>query len=212
MDNTRTSFNDVAGNQLRKAVAPLVHALARAGVTPNQLTVASCILSTAAAAFIIVDLWVPAAVIFAVGGLLDVLDGALARSIRATTPGGALLDSVLDRVSDGALFFALALYYFNGGLVGPGVLALLAWMGAYLTSYVRARGHALGADFAGGLATRAHRIAILALGLLLENWIAGLMPWALALLAVLGLATAAYRLVKTTDALNTGANGDMAKK
>lgn len=197
------SFDLLAETRLRAALSSLVAVMARHGVTPSQLTISGCVLSLLAAALIVAGLWKTAAVIFIIAGLFDVLDGSLARSTRVATPSGALLDSVLDRVSDGAVFFALTLFYFGNDVRWPAIFAMLAWFGAFLTSYVRARGAALGTDIASGLVTRAHRVVILTLGLVLETWVTGSMPWILAALAALGLGTAVYRLVKGMNVLET---------
>ena len=49
-----------------------------------------------------------AALVFVVGSLLDILDGALARAGGKTTPFGAFIDSTTDRVSEGFMLTAIA--------------------------------------------------------------------------------------------------------
>ena len=49
-----------------------------------------------------------AAVVFVLGSLLDILDGALARAGGKTTPFGAFIDSTTDRVSEGFMLAAIA--------------------------------------------------------------------------------------------------------
>src|SRR5262245_60568272 len=94
---------------VRTAFDPMGRSLVRAGVSPDAIT----LLGTAGV--------VAAAVIFAARGqlvvatiiitlccLLDVLDGAMARARGTSSRYGALLDSTMDRVADGAIFGSLA--------------------------------------------------------------------------------------------------------
>ena len=59
------------------------------------------------------------ALLFVVGSLLDILDGALARTSGKGTPFGAFLDSTLDRLSDAAL--AIAALAADGKMTGKDV-------------------------------------------------------------------------------------------
>ena len=85
--------------------------------------------------------------IFLLAGLFDLLDGALARYMEKTTSFGALFDSTVDRVTEGALF--LSFIFITGAAVWPYdvtwqlVLIFLAMIGSFLTSYIRARAEGL---------------------------------------------------------------------
>lgn len=130
--------------------------------------------------------------------LSDGLDGQLARLSSKSSKYGAFLDSSLDRVSDGAIFGAIILYF-----AGPvhsqlwAGIALWALVTGQVTSYVRARGEALGLEATGGVAARADRIAIAVLGLVL----AGVgVPYALQVavlvLALLSTWTVGHRMLR----------------
>ena len=95
----------------------------------------------------------------------DMLDGAVARARGTSGPWGAFLDSTLDRVGDGAIFGALALWYAGRGddltLCAVAIYDLVA--GA-VTSYAKARAESLGMTANVGIAERSERlIAILVL-------------------------------------------------
>ena len=95
-----------------KSMAAIARPLARAGVSPNAVTVAACLVGVATVPLAMIDGWVgPAAACLAVivSGLLDALDGAVAVQSGRTTSVGFLLDSALDRLSDAALPAALAI-------------------------------------------------------------------------------------------------------
>jgi len=177
-----------AERAIRLAVDPIVRALVRAGLTPNQLTITGCLLTLAAAVLVFSGNWIYAGTLFFLASSLDMLDGSLARAQGTAGSSGALLDSVLDRVSEGAIFSAIAIYYASYADIAGVALAVAAGLGAYLTSYVRARGQSLGADYPGGMIKRAERVIILCIG-----FFANVMPWALAVLTILGTATAAHR-------------------
>src|ERR687885_1494963 len=91
----------------RRLASRSIVGLARTRVTPNALTAAGVALCAAAAVLVFFEnrdellyYWLGAAV-FVVGSILDILDGALARTSGKGTTFGAFLDSTTDRVSEG---------------------------------------------------------------------------------------------------------------
>jgi CDP-diacylglycerol--glycerol-3-phosphate 3-phosphatidyltransferase len=103
-------------------------------------------------------------------GFFDILDGALARLTHKVTSFGALLDSTLDRVSEGLLLLSVLTFgLLNNQLDVMVILVGFALLGSMLVSYIRARAEALGLECQAGLFTRPERVTVLALGLLLSN-------------------------------------------
>ena len=134
-----------------KAAAAVARPLARAGVSPNMVTVAALVMALLAVPLAAVDGWIgPAAACLAVtlSGLLDSLDGAVAVQAGRATRVGFLLDSALDRIADAAFPAALAIAA-NGGTEGIAASGG-AWLAAGATAacwwleYVRARGSLAG--------------------------------------------------------------------
>lgn len=126
-----------------RAAAAVARPLARAGVSPNMVTVAALLVAVAAVPLAAIDGWPgPAAACLAVtvSGLLDSLDGAVAVQAGRTTRVGFLLDSALDRIADAAFPAALALT--AGG--GTAWLAVAATAACWWLEYVRARGSLAG--------------------------------------------------------------------
>src|SRR6058998_27064 len=79
--------------------------------------------------------------------LFDVLDGTVARRSNRSSTFGAFLDSTLDRLADGFVLGGLAVFYATSRLhasVPMIIVCLLGLIGAFLTSYTRARAEALG--------------------------------------------------------------------
>src|SRR5436853_7461641 len=124
--------------------------LARTRVTPNALTTAGVSLCLAASVLVFFEnrnewlFYWAGAIVFVIGSVLDILDGALARVGGKTTPFGAFLDSTTDRVGEGAMLAAIALVFSQHGKDWAVVVAVAAVVGSFLVSYTRARAEALG--------------------------------------------------------------------
>src|SRR5437763_3291555 len=124
--------------------------LARTRVTPNALTTAGVSLCLAASVIVFFEnrgewlfYWL-GAVLFVVGSILDILDGALARAGGKTTPFGAFLDSTTDRVGEGAMLGAITLVFHRHGNEVALAFAMAAIAGSFLVSYTRARAESIG--------------------------------------------------------------------
>lgn len=167
-----------------RVVRPVAEWLIRLGVRPNLITSGSALVVVAAGAAFGLGAVRLAAVCLLVSGLLDVLDGAVARRGGMTSAFGAFLDSTLDRVGDAALFAGIAVYLrtaSGGALSAVGLLAVLAALsGSLLVSYARARAEALGIVCRQGIAQRAERI----LGIAVPTLIFGAGPGGILLLAI----------------------------
>lgn len=186
----------LVGRWLRLAHA-LGRPLARAGVSPWLLTalgvlVAAAALAPAAAG----GRWLAlAALLVAVSGLLDSLDGAVAVVGGRESRAGFVLDSVADRASDAANLGAIWLAGADAWVcvVGGGL--------AFLAEYVRARAGQAGMSEVGVVTVgeRATRVAVAA-AFLLAGAVAG-PPWpelgAWAWLVLAAVATAQLLVVTT---------------
>jgi CDP-diacylglycerol--glycerol-3-phosphate 3-phosphatidyltransferase len=144
---------------------PVSEWLIRAGVTPNAITTAGAVVVVlSAVAFGLGWIRIGGALLLG-SGILDTLDGQVARTGGKSTKFGAFYDSTLDRVGDGATFIGIATYL----LTAPGVrfrvvgvvLAMVAVLSSLLVSYARARAEGLGLDCKVGLVQRAERILLI---------------------------------------------------
>jgi CDP-diacylglycerol--glycerol-3-phosphate 3-phosphatidyltransferase len=173
---------------------PLVRVLAKTPVTPNALSWSGFILALGAAALVINGYPLAAGIVVLVAGFFDILDGALARRVKKVTPFGAVLDATLDRLSEGVILLAImAVYAIQPWLTGV-LLVGAALILSQLVSYIRARAEAQGLACKVGIFTRAERVVILALGLLLSYFTPAL-AIALAIIAVFSLVTVIQRVV-----------------
>src|SRR5918911_5330905 len=150
--------------------------LARSRVTPNALTASGVLLCAIASVLVYFEYrnellyyWV-GAVVFVVGSILDILDGALARAGGKQTPFGAFLDSTTDRVSEGFMLGAIALVFARHGNDIALAFVFAAAVGSFLVSYTRARAEALGLRGDVGIGSRAERVVVITAGLVFAPW------------------------------------------
>jgi archaetidylinositol phosphate synthase len=170
---------------LSSAVRPVASSVASMGITPNQITVIGFFVSILAAYFFFSSLPLGGGLLILLTGFFDILDGAVAKVSGKVTRFGGVLDSTLDRYSDMVIIGAIIL----GGLCDP-VWGILAMVGSFMVSYVRARGEVEGVRMAGiGLMERAERLIVLtAAALLGYTWVG------IILLAILTNFTSLQRL------------------
>lgn len=168
--------------------------LRRLGLTPNHVSILGLLLAFLSAftywrwhfhpLFLIL-----APLLMLASGLLDAMDGAIARIYGEATKFGGFFDSLLDRYADAIILCGIML----GGLteISWGLAAL---MGSLLVSYTRARAEAAGVKMESvGLAERAERIVILALASFLSYFWLDALNWGIILLAVLANFTVVQR-------------------
>lgn len=178
-----------------------VDALIRAGVRPNTITtIGTGFVLVSALAYAFGHLRLGGALLL-VSGIVDTLDGQVARGSAQVTRFGAFYDSTLDRVGDGATFIGLGIFFMTAPEVAwrvPAViLCMVAILASLLVSYARARAEGLGIDCRVGIAQRAERI----LGLGLVSLVFGasmrsqVLAAVVALLAVASIITVVQRFV-----------------
>jgi CDP-diacylglycerol--glycerol-3-phosphate 3-phosphatidyltransferase len=161
--------------------------------TPNQITVAGLALNVVAAALVVGEHFVWATVVFIAGSILDILDGALARTHGKLTPFGGFLDSTTDRLSEGLILGAIAIVLADQGhLVALGCV-FVALVGSFLVSYTRAKAEALGVRGEAGLMARAERVVLIAAVLPFAGL--GALPYLIYVLAALTTVTVIQRIV-----------------
>lgn len=146
---------------------PIVRALARAGATPNQVTLAALALSTAAGALVallpayhVVLLLVPLTMFVRMA--LNAVDGMLAREHGMQTVLGGFLNELADVLSDCALYlpFALVLPAYAWLVLA---LVLLAVIGEYAGVIAQALGGTRRYDGPMGKSDRAFLFGLIAL-------------------------------------------------
>lgn len=179
-------------------VEPVARGLLRAGVSPNAVTVAG----TAGVVVSAIALGarghlVAGALVVTAFALTDMLDGTMARLRGGSTRFGALLDSSMDRIADGAIFGAVAYWLATIGDRWGVVAALICLAGGQIVSYVKARAEGLGMTCDVGIAERTERLLTVGVGGLLTGGLG--VSWgltaALWVLAVFTVITIGQRMV-----------------
>jgi len=165
----------------------IVRPLARAGVSPNVLTLCGFLAMLPVAYLLAKGHERVGGLLIIFVGLFDALDGALARMTGKVTPFGAFFDSTLDRFSEIALYLGL-LYLYRGATLET-VLIYLTITGSLMVSYTRARAEGLGVECKVGFFSRLERMAVLVVGLILEQTLL-----ALIVLAIFSNLTALQRI------------------
>jgi archaetidylinositol phosphate synthase len=132
------------------------------GLTPNIVSLIGLALALLSAFTFAAaqsqPLWIfLATMLFLASGFCDALDGVIARIYQQASVFGGVLDSLLDRYADAAVYAGVII----GGLCDP-VWGLVALAGSMMVSYSRARAEAAGIKMESvGVAERAERMLIL---------------------------------------------------
>lgn len=178
-------------------VEPIARTLLRVGVSPNAVTVAG----TAGVVVAAIGLGarghlVAGALVVTVFALTDLLDGTMARMRGGSTRFGALLDSSMDRIADGAIFGVVVYWLAGRGDRWGMVAALICLTGGQVVSYVKARAEGLGMRCDVGIAERPERLITVGVGAVLTGALH--LSWgltaALWVLAALTLVTIGQRI------------------
>jgi CDP-diacylglycerol--glycerol-3-phosphate 3-phosphatidyltransferase len=173
----------------RPALESIGRRLARWNVSPNGMTYLGLVLTVGVAALAAIGeiRWAGLAYIFA--AVCDALDGTLARVSGKGSRFGAFLDSTIDRLEESIVFLGLIIYYAQvGGLVEIPLILVTA-IGSLMVSYTRARAEAIGVACKVGFMGRVPRVAIMIVGMLLDQVFI-----ALIVIAATSLFTAFHRM------------------
>jgi len=158
---------------------PFIKLLMKLGVTPNMVTVMGLLLNIFATVIFVYGaetadrndhsyvVWAGLAIL--VGGLMDMIDGRLARVANMESDYGALFDSVLDRYSEMIMFLGICYYLIAHDFFLSSLFAFIALIGSVMVSYTRARAEGLGANAAVGIMQRPERILVIGISALLTG-------------------------------------------
>ena len=162
-DNKETEQLVFMSRFLHWMVRPVERAAIRLKITPNQVTVTSLLVCASAGAALATGHLAVATWSYAIAGILDIVDGRLARATGKQSNSGAFLDSVLDRWGELAVFGGMAWLVRDTWALGAVLVAMGASM---MVSYTRARGESLGVVTSGGAMQRPERIVLVVAGCL----------------------------------------------
>jgi len=152
------SVHEWVGQWMRTALALFEPTLIKFGIRPIFLTFAQLGLSLLAgiayaSGLIFLGGWLMLAC-----GVLDLLDGGVARRTAQASRRGAFLDSVIDRYAEFFTFCGLGIFFSASWVVW---VVALGFLGSMMVSYARARAEGLGVECRGGLMQRGERYVFL---------------------------------------------------
>ncbi len=166
-------YKEVGRKVLYFLFDPLVHLIKKLGITPNHITLVGLVLNIWAVFHLINymdwtsvnygDNLVGFGFILGFAGLMDTIDGRLARLYDMKSSFGAFFDSVIDRYSEFIMFLGVLLYFVHFNHMTGLVFGFIALMGSIMVSYNRSRAEALGVDCSVGFMQRPERIVFIGL-------------------------------------------------
>jgi CDP-diacylglycerol---glycerol-3-phosphate 3-phosphatidyltransferase len=198
-------------NGYLRLVDPVADWLVAARIHPNTITVIGTLCTVIGGVIYGAGHIRTAGWFLGLTALFDVLDGTVARRSNQSSNFGAFLDSTLDRVADGAVMSGLATFYALNAVhhsIPMMVVCMLGLIGAFLTSYTRARAEALGIDAKVGMLQRPERVTLLSapqafFGLALNGWVLALI---IVVLTVTAWVTVVQRIAFVYQATRTDAD------
>ena len=195
LDRVKQEYMQAARTILQRSM----EGMARTKLTPDMLTLAGVTLCLGGAVLVGFEnrneylfFWV-GGILFVVGSVADILDGALARAASKGTVFGAFLDSTFDRLGEAAILTAIGLVFSRHGNDIALVAAFAAVIGSFLVSYTRAKAEALGLRGDVGFGSRVERVVLISIGLFVGPW--GWLQWPIYALAVMAWATVVQRIL-----------------
>lgn len=179
---------------------------AKVGLSPNAWTALALVPAAAGFFALIYNQLLLGALLFMVSGLLDAIDGAVARVTGAVTNLGAFLDGIIDRYVEILLYMGILVFLSNN--YAPEILipnyywiAFLifgALMPTFVRSYADHRGVVTEPEDhrrMGGLVERAERLCLVFAGMILGYLNAVFLVYMVAATAVLSNITALQRIL-----------------
>jgi CDP-diacylglycerol--glycerol-3-phosphate 3-phosphatidyltransferase len=187
----------------------------RLGVSPNQLTLIGLFLQAGVAAVIALGYLPLAGVLLIFSAVFDAFDGTLARMTGQISRFGAFFDATLDRYAEALVLFGLLIHVSGQpGARAEVLLIFAAVVGSLLVSYTRAKAESLRIPCTEGILTRAERVALLVIGLVLSGWqpvaaLPNVLTIVLWLLAILSNITAIQRILAVRKATQQDVKGSL---
>lgn len=138
--------------------------LGRLPVTPNQWTLLSVVFALIGLHFTINFNFLLALISFFVSGILDFIDGSVARAKNMSSSAGAYIDTIVDRYIEGIMFLGLLFVSLPTVIFPSYIWIFLALFGSMLTTYTKAAAKEKGLvkqELKGGLMSRGERIILI---------------------------------------------------
>lgn len=199
-------------------VAKAINKISRGKVSPNMVTLLSFLGHFIIFLAIIDHQFYTAAALLVFFGLMDALDGALAKVQKKTSPTGMLLDATSDRAKEAILYIAFIFVFADSENMVGVMVAALAMSGSFMVSYVKAKGETaiatrgrshsiVNRKYSTGLMQYQVRMTFIVAALILD-----ILTSVITVIAVLSWLTALIRLLDISESLSENRTTSKAKK
>ncbi len=184
------SLSEKLRPRIAAILQPIGRGLVKLHITANVLTFFGLLLAVGVGVTVMNGQLLLGGILMLLSGLMDALDGAVARQSGIQNRFGAFFDSTSDRYAEGFVLLGLSIYGWTLNDQRIVLLAFVAFWGSLLISYTRARAEGLGIECKIGLFTRLERFMLISAMLIFNQVLIGLI-----VLAVLTHVTALQRSV-----------------
>lgn len=135
IDQTRQQVRRVMNS-----IASIINRLSQGRVTPNMITILGLLGHFLVAWLIANQVFIWSGILLVIFGLLDAIDGSLARIQGSASKKGMLLDSVTDRIKEVVLYAGIAYALVTSGEIFYTVWVVIACGLSTIVSYINAWG------------------------------------------------------------------------
>lgn len=188
---------------LRHIEDPMTATLSKFGITPNTVTMCGLAITVVSAVFISLGQFWLGGVLLLIGSLFDLIDGSLARKLGQDSKFGALLDSVVDRLSETVILLGLLIFYIRESSNIAEILVYVAVSGSLMVSYLRARSEGLGIECSSGIMTRPERVIVMSAGLIVGEWVSVVTVISVGIIGFFTIVTTFQRLLTARSKLRS---------
>jgi CDP-diacylglycerol--glycerol-3-phosphate 3-phosphatidyltransferase len=186
----KLTFSDQMRVVFKGVLDPIGGFFNQLGIYPNTMTLLGLIGNIVGAILIAQGHMTIGGILVLVMGVVDSLDGTMARLRGMPSEFGAFVDSVTDRYSELVIFGGLLYYFTQKGEWLTVIGIYMAASASVLVSYVRARAASVGMETKVGFLTRFERYLVLAPSLIFRIPVVGI--W---IIAIFGNITAIQRIL-----------------
>ena len=182
---------------------PIIKILKLIKIKPNHISIFGLILAFISSYFISNSNFIISPLFLLLSGVCDLLDGSLARYTQSVTKFGGVLDSVLDRFGEAAIFIGIFIYFTNYDSIIPNIFVLMALSSSTVVTYLRSKAEILGISCDIGIMTRTERVLILFLALILTNFFDFILLISIIVIFILSLFTIFQRMRHINNSINS---------
>ncbi|UCH02138.1 MAG: CDP-alcohol phosphatidyltransferase family protein [Candidatus Bathyarchaeota archaeon] len=185
----------------QKIIAPIGRVLSKTAISPNMISLLSLFTSLLSSYAYVIGRPFEGALIIVLVGILDMLDGAIARASNRVTRFGATFDHVIDRYAEFFIIFGIILGQYTEWTWG-----MFSLFSMIMASFTRAKAESIGGlkSCTVGIAERQEKLIIIIGASFLIPLFSNILQYSIILVGLLSSVTVVQRLAYTWK--KTGGN------